>query len=229
MLSPIRFRPSLRPSLRPSSPPSLRPSPAGRERALAAASLLAAALICFTGLHSPARAQAAAGKKAKGTTPSVARGKYLVMTLGCNDCHTPFKMGANGPEPDMSKALSGHPQDLAMPAAKLPDMPWAWMGSASMTAFAGPWGTTFAPNLTPDEETGTGAWDEDFFVSIFRSKKWMGSGRPIMPPMPIDDYTNLTDGDLKAIFAYLRTLPPIKNKVPDFIPAAGGPGGGGGQ
>ena len=204
----------------------------------------ALALAFFAGLlflapvaNAQANPQAKAAGKPAAKAPNaaggqVARGKYLVAILGCNDCHTPLKMGANGPEPDMTRMLSGHPQDMTMPPAKAPDMPWMWTGAASMTAFAGPWGTTYAVNLTPDEETGIGAWDEALFLQIFHSKKWMGSGRAILPPMPIDDYSLMTDQDLKAVFAYLRTIPPIKNKVPEYTPPASGPGapgGGGGK
>src|SRR3954447_8402467 len=70
----------------------------------------------------------------------IARGQYLVTIGGCNDCHTPLKMGAKGPEPDMSRMLSGHPQHVPMPPApKLPNGPWLWTGAATNTAFAGPW------------------------------------------------------------------------------------------
>jgi mono/diheme cytochrome c family protein len=167
----------------------------------------------------------APGNGAKGAASAIDRGKYLVTVCGCNDCHTPLKMGPKGPEPDMSKMLSGHPQDLTMPPPKPLDMPWMWAGSASMTAFAGPWGVTFSPNLTPDEATGIGAWDEQLFLKVFRSGKWMGAGRPILPPMPIAMYKEFTDQDVKAIFAFLRSIPPIKNQAPDYVPPAGQPGG----
>ncbi len=90
---------------------------------------------------------------------TVARGQYLVTTGGCHDCHTPMKMGPNGPEPDMSRALSGHPQQLEMPPApQLPEGPWLAVSSATNTAFSGPWGVSFTANLTPDAQTGLGAW-----------------------------------------------------------------------
>jgi mono/diheme cytochrome c family protein len=160
----------------------------------------------------------------KGAASPVERGKYLVTILGCGDCHTPLKMGPNGPEPDMSKFLSGHPADVKLGAAKAPEMPWMFAGSATMTAFVGPWGVSYAVNLTPDDETGIGAWDEDLFLKIFRSGKFMGAGRPIMPPMPIEAYSHMTDDDLKAVYAYLRSIPPVKNEVPDYAPPSGGEG-----
>ena len=144
----------------------------------------------------------------------VARGKYIVSTSGCHDCHTPWVMGPKGPEPDMTRALSGHPQDMVMPPAPQPAMPWVMTAAATNTAWAGPWGVSFTANLTPDE-TGLGKWTERNFVEAIRSGKHMGRGRPILPPMPYAVYRNLTDDDLKSVYAYLRSLPPIKNKVPE--------------
>lgn len=149
----------------------------------------------------------------------VARGKYLVSTSACHDCHTPFKLGPDGPEPDMSRMLSGHPQDVVMPPApKLPDGPWVATMSATNTAWAGPWGVSFTANLTPDPETGLGRWTQRNFVDTIRSGRHMGRGRPILPPMPIAVYRNFTDEDLEAIFSYLQTLPAINNRVPEPLP-----------
>src|SRR5215467_5252771 len=77
------------------------------------------------------------------------RGKYLVTVGGCNDCHTPLKMGARGPEPDMSRFLSGHPEQMGALPAVAPRGPWLWAGAATNTAFSGPWGISYAANLTP--------------------------------------------------------------------------------
>ncbi len=154
---------------------------------------------------------------------SVARGEYIVNTSGCHDCHTPFKLGPNGPEPDMARALSGHPEGLKMPPAPKLEGAWVWAGSGTNTAYAGPWGVSFTANLTPDKETGLGAWTADQFVTAIRTGRHLGKGRPILPPMPWPVYRNLTDDDLKSVFAYLQTLKPIRNKVPEPIePAEGG-------
>jgi mono/diheme cytochrome c family protein len=155
---------------------------------------------------------------------SVARGEYLVTTSGCHDCHTPWKMGANGPEPDMTRALTGHPADFVMPPApKLPAGPWIWMGGATNTAFAGPWGTSFAANLTPDKATGTGDWTVEQFIATLRTGRRLGKGRPVLPPMPAAVYAKMTDDDLRSIFAYLQSLKPVSNKVPQPVePAEGG-------
>jgi hypothetical protein len=93
-----------------------------------------------------------------------------------------------------------------------------------MTAWAGPWGTSFAANLTPDIETGLGSWTEAMFVKAIRSGKHMGEGRPILPPMPWQVYKNLTDEDLKSIFAYLQSLPAVENAVPEPVPPPASPG-----
>lgn len=146
----------------------------------------------------------------------VQRGQYLVALGGCNDCHTPLKMGPNGPEPDMSKMLSGHPEGMKMPPApKLGNGPWMWAGAATNTAFSGPWGVSYAPNLTPDKDTGIGKWPAEYFVNAMRSGRHAGVGRPILPPMPWQGIGKLTDEDLQAMVAYLKSIPPIKNHVPD--------------
>jgi hypothetical protein len=151
----------------------------------------------------------------------VERGKYLVNGIGCNDCHTPLKMGANGPEPDMSRMLSGHPEQyrITNPAAA-PAGEWqsGFVGAPTSTAFSGPWGVSFAANLTPDQNTGLGIWTEGMFIKALRTGKHFGVSRPILPPMPWQNFSKLTDDDLEAIWAYLRTVPAITNHVPDPLP-----------
>src|SRR5213596_3796660 len=85
---------------------------------------------------------------------AVQRGEYLVSIMGCNDCHTPLKLGPNGPEPDMSRMLSGHPETIGrLPNVKASE-PFMWSGFASNTAFSGPWGVSYTFNLTPEPNTG---------------------------------------------------------------------------
>jgi mono/diheme cytochrome c family protein len=154
-------------------------------------------------------------------TKLVQHGAYLVRVAGCHDCHTPLKMGPKGPEPDMSRMLSGHPEGLQMPPApKLTEAPWGWAGSLTMTAFSGPWGVSYAANLTPDKETGLGAWTEAQFLQMVRSARHLGQGRAILPPMPIQNLQAASEADLKAIFAYLHSIPAVKNKVPAPIAPA---------
>ena len=146
----------------------------------------------------------------------VARGEYLVAITGCNDCHTPLKMGDKGPEPDMARMLSGHPENLKMPAPPKLSEAWGVAGAGTSTAWAGPWGITYTANLTPDQNTGIGIWDEGMFIKAMRSGRHMGDGRPIQPPMPWPGISKMTDDDLKAVFAYLKSVPPVSNHVPDY-------------
>jgi len=147
------------------------------------------------------------------------RGEYIVTIGSCNDCHTPWKMGPKGPEPDFTRRLSGHPADMVMPTAPKPTGPWLWAGAATNTAFAGPWGVSYAINLTPDDASGLGKWTEAMFVEAMRSGKHAGVGRPILPPMPWPALAAMNDADLKAVFAYLRSIKPIKNMAPPAIVA----------
>jgi mono/diheme cytochrome c family protein len=150
----------------------------------------------------------------------VARGEYLVTVGGCNDCHTPWVMGPEGPEPDPTRMLSGHPVDLEMPPAPAAAGPWLWSGAGTNTAFAGPWGVSFAANLTPEENTGTGIWTEEIFIQTLRTGRHWGQARPLLPPMPWFNYGKMTDEDLRAVFAYLRSIPPVYNPVPLPVPPA---------
>jgi len=162
-------------------------------------------------------ADAASKPSAASAASRVERGKYLVTIAGCNDCHTPWKMGSNGiPEPDMSRMLSGHPEGMKMPPPPAPSGPWLASFAATQTAFAGPWGVTYAMNLTPDQNTGIGIWTEEMFIKTFRTGKHFGTSRPIQPPMPWYWMAKATDEDLKSIYAYLRTIPPVINHVPDY-------------
>jgi len=146
----------------------------------------------------------------------VERGRYLVNTTGCMDCHTPMKMGPNGPERDMDRHLSGHPQQFVITAPVAPPAgPWVAVIAATATAVSGPWGVSFSANLTPDDETGLGRWSEQDFVQTIRTGRHLGRGREVLPPMPIPVYSQMNDDDLKAVFAYLKSLPPIRNKVPE--------------
>jgi mono/diheme cytochrome c family protein len=147
---------------------------------------------------------------------ALARGKYLVTVAVCNDCHTPWKMTAEGPKPDMDRMLSGHPEGLVLPPApKMPEGPWQNAFAATNTAWAGPWGVSFTANLTPDRETGLGKWTVRNFTETIRTGRHLGRGRELLPPMPIPQYRNFTDEDLAAIFTYLQSIPAVKNRVPE--------------
>ncbi len=188
----------------------------------AAAVALGAGLAAAVALTFSTTAAEAARKESSETR--AARGKYLVSAMGCNDCHTPWKMGPKGPEPDMSRMLSGHPASFKLPPAPAAQGPWLWTAAATNTAFAGPWGVSYAANLTPDQNTGLGIWREEDFVKAIRTGKHFGVSREILPPMPWSAFRNLDDRDLKSIYAYLRTIPPVSNLVPDPLPPAAAPG-----
>jgi mono/diheme cytochrome c family protein len=168
-------------------------------------------LVLAAGLFADARTSAA---PPAAPAEQIARGKYLVTIGHCNDCHTPFKIGPRGPEPDMARALTGHPAEAALPPPPAMSGAWNWAGAATGTAFAGPWGVSFPANLTPDEETGLGKWTERMFIDTMRTGRHQGKGRPIMPPMPYQNVGAMTDDDIKALFAYLQSLPPVRNEVP---------------
>ena len=114
-------------------------------------------------------------------------GSYLAGAVAhCLDCHTPrFADGRF----DLSKLGAG--------------------GSA----FRGPWGTSYAANITPDPETGIGTWtDSEIVASIHGARR--GGGR-VLPPMPVDYYVKgIIESDLNALLAYLRSLPARRNAVP---------------
>jgi mono/diheme cytochrome c family protein len=161
-----------------------------------------------------------AGDESTGSAAKIERGRYLVAIGGCSDCHTPWKMGPKGPEPDTTMMFAGHPEGVVMPPPPaLPPGPWLWLGGATNTAFAGPWGVSYSFNLTPDQNTGIGIWTEDMFVKAMRTGRHMGQSRQILPPMPWPAIAQMTDQDLQAVFAFLKSLPPIKNRVPDAVVA----------
>ncbi|SDF74247.1 Cytochrome c [Dyadobacter soli] len=154
---------------------------------------------------------------------AVKRGEYLVTIMGCADCHAPKKMTPKGPAPDMDRFLSGHNSSQPLGTfdkSILKTGEWVVFNGQS-TAFAGQWGMSFAANLTPDE-TGIGNWSFEQFNTAMRKGKFKGleNSRPLMPPMPWFNYVNLADEDMRAIFAYLKSIKPVSNVVPSYIPPA---------
>jgi mono/diheme cytochrome c family protein len=128
------------------------------------------------------------------------RGAYLMGSIvACGNCHTP--QGREAPAP--GKELSG--------GTKFDEVPF----------------TAYAPNITPDRETGIGAWTDAQIVAAIREGK-RPDGSLIGPPMPIDRYRGMSDGDVQAIVAYLRKVKPLRNVVPKSVyrialPASYGP------
>jgi mono/diheme cytochrome c family protein len=146
----------------------------------------------------------------------VQRGSYLVNAMGCDDCHSPKKMGPHGPEVIEELRFSGYPSErpIIKPDSNSIKQGWSLFGT-DFTSAAGVWGMSFAANITSDA-TGIGNWKEEQFIKAIREGKWKGldNSRPLLPPMPWFEYKNLTDEDLQSIFAYLKTTKPVKNIVP---------------
>lgn len=130
----------------------------------------------------------AAGQAARAADTTLARGHYLTTIMGCNDCHT---AGSLTGQPDMTHALSGGDVGFAVP--KL--------------------GIFYAPNLTPDNETGLGTWTEAEIVTAITTGR-RPDGRILAPIMPVKWFKSLKPDDAAAIAAYLKSLPPVSHKVP---------------
>ncbi|WP_370477760.1 diheme cytochrome c-553 [Tamlana flava] len=151
----------------------------------------------------------------------VERGEYLVDLGGCHHCHSPKIMTERGPLPNPKLLLSGHPADEVLPPYDKETAKSYALFSMGFTSFTGPWGTSFAANLTPDD-SGIGTWSEAQFFKSMRLGKHKGleGSRQILPPMPWEDFGKMTDEDLKSVFAYLKSLPAVENIVPPPIPPA---------
>ncbi len=154
----------------------------------------------------------------------VERGKYLVDAVAaCGHCHTPRA----GADYDMTKYLAGHPENDSFPKYDFSMMQQRifLLVSPQLSAFSGPFGTSFATNLTPDKETGLGEWTEKMFIDAMRTGHHQGNkdNRKIFPPMPSKHYAQMTDTDLKAIWAYLKTIKTVKNDVSPVLNRFGRP------
>src|SRR5688500_7559062 len=162
------------------------------------------------------------GTESGGYGSQVKWGEHLVLSGGCGDCHTPKKMTAQGPVDDSSLLLSGHPAQMPIPPVDRLDLQAKGVfASQTLTAWVGPWGVSFSANLTSDSN-GIGPWKEDQFIYAVRHgvTKGIAGSRPMLPPMPWHSIKNFSDDELKAIFAYLKTVKPIKNAVPAPMPPA---------
>jgi len=147
-------------------------------------------------------------------------GEHLVTVSACHDCHSPKKMTEQEMEIDTALLLSGHPSQMAAVDVNRQDMETKGIiATNDLTSWVGPWGVSYTANLTPDA-TGIGNWKEEQFIYALRNGKMKGlaGSRPMLPPMPWQMYRNMTDDELKAIFAYLKTTKPIRNIVPQPTP-----------
>jgi hypothetical protein len=146
----------------------------------------------------------------------IKRGSYLVNAMGCDDCHSPKKMGPAGPEVDMEHRFAGHLANTPLGKPNTSVMKDGYMLFAmDLTSAVGPWGQSYAANISSDE-TGIGNWSEDQFMTAIRQGKSKGlkEARDLLPPMPWFVYRNLSDTDLRSIFAFLKTTKPVHNVVP---------------
>lgn len=152
-----------------------------------------------------------------GFESQVKYGEHLVIITGCNDCHTPKKMTSAGMEPDFSLTLSGHPAKMPPPDVDRKALESKGLiATNDLTSWVGPWGISYAANITSDS-TGIGNWSEAQFILCLREGKWKGiaGNRELLPPMPWQSsFKFLTDDEIKAIFAYLKSTRPIKNVEP---------------
>jgi Cytochrome c len=155
----------------------------------------------------------------RGFPSQIAYGRHLVEVTGCGDCHTPKKMTNMGPVPDTTQMLSGHPASMPAPDVDRKEAEKKGLALTNdMTAWVGPWGISYAANLTPDS-TGIGNWSEAQFFRAMRQGKFKGleGSRPLLPPMPWQDFALMNDEELKAIFAYLKSVKPVNNVVPPAV------------
>jgi hypothetical protein len=150
----------------------------------------------------------------------IQKGEYLVTIMGCNDCHSPKEMGPQGPAIIKDLMLSGYPESRPLNKVDNNVIKSGWIIlTEDLTAAAGPWGVSFAANLTSDQ-TGIGNWPEENFKRALKEGKYKGieGSRTLLPPMPWTNFINISDDDVSAIFAYLKNLPPVKNVVPLAVP-----------
>ncbi|HSN08844.1 MAG TPA: hypothetical protein VLS85_07390 [Hanamia sp.] len=148
-------------------------------------------------------------------------GHHIVTIAGCGDCHSPKKMTPAGPVENMDLALSGHPEN--MPIANVDRKEMESKGvivTNDLTSWIGPWGVSYAANITSDSTTGIGNWSFDQFKLCIRKGKYMGleKARDLLPPMPWQAFQNMSDSELDAVFLYLKSTKPIHNIVPQPLP-----------
>ena len=128
----------------------------------------------------------------------IEQGRYMIELIGCAACHT---NGALNGDPDFDQWLAGSDTGIAYTNPMKYDMP----------------GVVFPSNLTPDPGTGIGNSSDDEITSAIRAGSSRHGLRQIVV-MPWLAYSKLSDADTAAIVAYLRSLPPVEHKVPDYVP-----------
>jgi len=177
---------------------------------------VAGASFLFVSCNSNVKAGNATGEVVISKDSLVKRGSYLVNSIGCDDCHSPKKFGPSGMEIDMEHRFGGHLTDSKLGKPNTGVMKDGYILFAmDLTSAVGPWGQSYSANISSDA-TGIGNWTEEQFFRALREGKSKGlkESRPLLPPMPWFVYKNMSDTDIKAIFAYLKTTKPVENRVP---------------
>lgn len=144
------------------------------------------------------------------------RGEYLANTMGCHDCHSPKKMGEHGPELIPELLLSGFQAENELPELSTDALEKGWvLMNQDLTGFAGPWGISYAANLT-SHDTGIGTWSYDQFKTALTRGKFKGleNARMLLPPMPWQNFTDMNEDEIKALFEFLKSTRPVENIVP---------------
>lgn len=167
---------------------------------IAAAVVLAGAGVTYLYVRKPAQAPPAAIKVAM-TPKRIARGAYIFTSVAdCDGCHSQrdFTL-VNGP---------------VVPAGR-------GRGSVLSDMMKGLPGVVVAPNITPDRETGIGAWTDGEKIRAIRDGVDR-DGNALFPMMPYAGFRSMSDEDVEAVVAYLDSLPAVKNPLPktklDFVP-----------
>ena len=177
---------------------------------------VATASIAFVSCNNNAKAGSATGEVIISKDSLIKRGSYLVNSMGCDDCHSPKIFTSTGFEIDMEHRFSGHLANSKLGKPNTTVMNDGYMLFAmDLTSAVGPWGQSYAANISSDA-TGIGNWTEEQFFRALREGKSKGlkESRPLLPPMPWFVYKNLNDTDIKAIFAFLKSTKPVDNRVP---------------
>ncbi len=181
--------------------------------------IAAAALLCFL-LINACNNQATETTETSPATPSaddnIKEGQRLVAILDCEICHSPKRMGPKGPEVIPELRFGGHQAGTQLPPYDEKTVKSGWaLFAPDFTSVIGPWGQSYAANISSDS-TGIGMWSEEQFKKVIREGKYKGldNTRPILPPMPWEAYKNLTDEEITKVFAFLKSTAPVKNVVP---------------
>jgi hypothetical protein len=183
--------------------------------------LLCLSVILFDNCTGKSKPQSS-DKKVLTDEQLIQRGNYLVTIIGCSDCHSPKRMGPQGPETIPELMLSGYPADLPIAPIDKNVLQKGWiLFSPDLCSAVGPWGISFSANITSDA-TGIGNWPKENFIRAMKLGYFKGieGGRLLLPPMPWEDFAKMSDDDLNAIYAFLKSTKPVHNIVPMTIAPA---------